>query len=170
MHTSVQSNATFTVLIVDDDVDFLELLAGEIGHIRGVEIDVARGPKEALGKLEMNSYELIVSDWALAGSTGPEVLFTADHILDDDMDVVRGKARSRKTPVMFMSGSEKVGQTRLLGSLHHFEPVSFILKSCGPPLIGLMAEHLLLRTPPVSGGANTNACGRSERENAPFLP
>jgi CheY-like chemotaxis protein len=134
------------VLIVDDDPDFLALLTGEIGQIPGVKIDIARGPSDALKKITRRDYQLIVSDWALDSSTAPDVLSTADHLIGEEPEPV---PYSSKIPVMFISGSEKVSQTQVLRTLKHFEPVSFILKRCGPSLIGLLAEHILARFRPI---------------------
>jgi CheY-like chemotaxis protein len=156
MHTSVENTArtpdklsvkrerrmSTHILIVDDDPDFLELLTNEIGQIEGVEIDVAHSPSEAIERLTKSDYELIVSDWALEKSTGPEVLRQADSLITA---LVTENDLLWKTPVLFISGSDKVGQTQVLRALRHFEPVSFIRKSCGPPLIGMLAERILVR-------------------------
>lgn len=152
MHTSVENTARTStlppngrqpiyVLIVDDDPDFLELLRDEIRQIENVIVDVAHNPAEAVQKLTLrdHDYELIVSDWALEKSTGPEVLVKADSLIPGEAAV------TYKTPVLFISGSDKVGQTQVLRALRHFEPISFIRKSCGPPLIGVLAEHILVR-------------------------
>jgi CheY-like chemotaxis protein len=133
---------TTNVLIVDDDPDFLDLLISEIGQIPGVEIHVAHGPAEALKMITLRDYHLIVSDWALDSSTAPEVLSRADHIIGEEPEPV---PYCSKIPVMFISGSEKVSQMQVLRTLNHFEPVSFLLKRCGPSLIGVLAEHILAR-------------------------
>src|SRR5579871_3518399 len=92
-----QKRAPTYVLIVDDDPDFLQLLISEIGAISGVEIDVAQGPSEALECLTHRDYELVVSDWALERSTGPEVLTQADGMIPGN-----GTADfPYKTPVLF---------------------------------------------------------------------
>lgn len=133
------------VLIVDDDPDFLDLLINEIESIPSVRIDVAHGPSEALKMLTRRNYHLIVSDWALDNSTAPEVLSRADHLIGDEPEPF---PYASKIPVMFISGSEKVSQTQVLKTLKHFEPVSFLLKRCGPSLIGVLAEHILARFSP----------------------
>lgn len=131
------------VLIVDDDPDFLDLLCSQISQINGVSIDVAATPAEALQFLTHQEYRLIVSDWALNPSTGPDILRKADGLMNVPL---RKKTRlASKTPVLFMSGSDKVVQTQVLRTLAHFDPVSFIRKSCGPPLISRLAEQILCK-------------------------
>lgn len=137
--------APIDVLVVDDDQDFLELLILEIRRIPNVIVTVAHSPEQALNELNHRGFALIVSDWALNDSTAPEVLRTADGILHREPDPV---PMGTKTPVLFMSGSEKVNETRVLHSLKHFEPVSFILKRCGASLIGQVASHILDRFTP----------------------
>lgn len=139
------TEARTNILIVDDDPDFLELLSGEIRQIPGVKVDEAHHPDEALQMLARRNYQLIVSDWALDASNASEVFATADHF----RAVRLAKRATAKTPVMFISGSEKVFQTQLLRRLKHFEPVSFLVKSCGAPLISLLAAHILNRFAPL---------------------
>lgn len=133
----MRDSAFASVLIVDDDLDFLELLTSEIKQIPGVSVNVATSPDEAINLLTQNTYDLVVSDWALSASqTAPDVLNYADNILDDDFHL--------KIPVLFISGSEKVAKTlHLLRGLKHFEPVSFLLKRCGPLMISSLAEQLI---------------------------
>jgi CheY-like chemotaxis protein len=131
-------NHLYSVLVVDDDPDFLDLLSRQLKQIPDISLTVAHGPREAVQLLTRNRYKLVVSDWALLSVTAQEVLNEADDILESGH---RGTSPS-KVPVMFMSGSEKVGQTQRMG-LKHFEPVSFILKRCGPPMISSLAEHML---------------------------
>ena len=130
------------VLIVDDDPDFLDLLTQELGQIEGITIDVAHTSQEALNLLTRNAYKLVVSDWSLEQSTGPEVLSKADGLRTSLASVLNLQS---KIPVVFISASDRVSETLVLHALKHFEPVSFIRKSCGPPLIGLVAERILVR-------------------------
>ena len=134
--------APIEVLIVDDDPDFLDLLIAHIGRIPHVQITAAHDPGEALERLRDPKYRLVISDWALRGSTGGDVLAEADHRRDQAMDPV---APADRVPVLFISGSEKINETHRLHALHHFEAVSFVSKRCGPPLIGRVAEHILDR-------------------------
>jgi CheY-like chemotaxis protein len=133
----MRESALARVLVVDDDPDFLGLLTSQIKQIPGVRVNVATSPDEAIHLLTENTYDLVVSDWALSPEqTAPDVLSHADHILDD--------ISHEKMPVLFISGSEKVAKTlHLLRRLKHFEPVSFLLKACGPPIISSLAEQLI---------------------------
>lgn len=141
------TEARTNILIVDDDPDFLELLSGEIRQIPGVRVEEAHHPAEALKMLTRRNYQLVVSDWALDASNASEVFATADHLRAEAY--FNSKLAKAKTPVMFISGSEKVFQTQLLRRLKHFEPVSFLVKSCGVSLIGLLAAHILNRFAPL---------------------
>jgi len=133
------------VLIVDDDPDFLDLLISEIGHIPHVQITAAHNPHEALERLSQANYDLIVSDWALDDSTGGEVIRRADG--QWARRTAARPATVGKVPVLFISGSEKVNETRTLHALDHFEPVSFVLKRCGPTMISVVAEQILEQFP-----------------------
>lgn len=131
------------VLVVDDDPDFLDLLTTQLSSIPGIQIRVAQNPREALKMLVNGKYKLIVSDWALSTNTNASQVFSeADSKLAQEGVTT---AEHNKIPVMFMSGSEKVGQTKGLHGLKYFEPVSFILKRCGTPIIRTLAESLLAR-------------------------
>ena len=139
---------TIEVLIVDDDPDFLDLLIDQIGRIPQVQITAAHNPQQALERLGQKNYRLVVSDWALDTWTGGDVIRTADG---------RRKGRpaelappSSKVPVLFISGSEKVNETRTLRSLNHFEPVSFVLKRCGATMISRVAEQILEQFPIIT--------------------
>ena len=131
------SNEKVPILVVEDDPDFLDLLSMEISQITGTRLTVANSCEAAVDKLIHGKFQLVVCDWALASRTGPEVFLLADPLMMLD--------RSAKIPVMFMSGSEKVGPTHNLRSLKHFEPVTFILKDLGAAMIRIMAENILQR-------------------------
>jgi CheY-like chemotaxis protein len=142
----MSSKSQAQVLVVDDDPDFLSLLIKELRHIPDIHVTVARNPDEAIRLLTRNKYRLIVSDWAISSSTAPELLTEVDHLIEKrEKEPIDPVPYGDKVPVMFISGSDKVGQTQRLTSLKHFEPVSFLLKRCGAPLIKLLAENILAR-------------------------
>ena len=132
---------------MDDDPDFLELLITEIGSISARCRD-RRGRRTGAGlagipypsRLQARGQRLGL------GKNQPvlEVLTQADGLIPQQEDAADF---SYKTPVLFISGSDKVGQTQVLQALRHFEPVSFIRKSCGLPLIGMLAERILAPLP-----------------------
>jgi DNA-binding NtrC family response regulator len=123
--------AQATILVVDDDQDFLSLLASELSQIPGALIQTACNDREALSLLRQYRFTLIVSDWAIHSTTAPQMLRRADPLLIG------------KTPVLIVSGSEKIGPMQRLNSLKHLEPVSFILKRYGPTVITSLAEQIL---------------------------
>lgn len=128
------------VLIIDDDADFLELLEDHISQISGTEISVAYSCDQAVDLLTRRPFQLVVCDWALAARTGPDVFRLADPLIFN-----RCEKPARKTPVIFMSGSEKVALTQSLRAFKNFEPVTFMLKNLGAPMIRVMAENILQR-------------------------
>jgi len=130
-----------SILIIEDDPDFLELVGGQMTHIEGANVSSAHNCDEAVAILAQRPFDLIVCDWALASRTAPEVFRIVDPMLSDD-----GHGRlHKKIPIMFMSGSEKIGPTQNMRQLKNFEAVSFILKNLGPSMIRIMAENILDR-------------------------
>jgi CheY-like chemotaxis protein len=136
---TARRNPRWQVLLIDDDPDYLDLLAAEISQIPLVQVHVASSAAEAVKLLGDNDFHLIVTDWELKETTSPEIF----RRVDDNFGRRGGGEKNAKTPILFMSASEKVVQTQTLGPLKRFRAVSFILKSCGPLLIGLTAEYLL---------------------------
>lgn len=132
------------VLILDDDVEFLRLVSDEISLIHGARVDTATSATEALRLLVERDYDLVVSDWAVHSSTGPDILRQVDSLLTGVQNRARIEEKMVKVPVMFISGSEKIAQTQVL-RLNHFEPISFLHKRCGPEIIGDLARQILDR-------------------------
>jgi CheY-like chemotaxis protein len=128
------------ILVVDDDEDYLDAVHAQVARIRGARVTRAASYDEAVEQLLLFPYQLVICDWSLASRTGPEVFHSADPRI--------GHGQKRRIPVMFMSGSEKVASTQGLRSFKHFEPVTFILKSLGPPMIRIMAENIVQRFNP----------------------
>ena len=125
-------------MVIDDDPDFLDLLSIELRTLGYVFH--AHDAEQAIHHLTHRQFDLVVSDWAIAAKTAPEIFIYADSL------VVCAVTKSLiKVPVIFISGSEKVEATQRLTRMKNFEAVAFILKSLGPPLIGSMAENVLRR-------------------------
>jgi DNA-binding NtrC family response regulator len=139
------------ILIVDDDLDFLDLIADRVARIPGATVAVASSCDEAVDNLTQQRFHLVICDWALATRTGPEVFSLADPLL------TRFRGMDVKVPVIFMSGSEKVTSTQNLRSFKYFAPVTFIIKNLGPHVIGVMAEHVLEFFNPSDGGKRREA-------------
>jgi len=62
-----------TVLLVDDEVEFVETLAERM-RARGLQVDTAHDGTQALQKTAKKNYDAIVLDLAMPGMTGMEVL------------------------------------------------------------------------------------------------
>ena len=116
---------------------FLEILLRQFDRIPDVNVSVAHNFEEAVAMLSVERFGLVVSDWALDDRCAPEVFCQADPCIK------RSECNALKTPILFMSGSHKVGQTKPLDFLKNFEPVSFILKRFGPRLIANIAEDVM---------------------------
>ena len=62
-----------TVLIVDDEPEYLEIMAERLDG-RGYAVDQAKNGMEALEKIEETSYDAIVLDFMMPGMDGLETL------------------------------------------------------------------------------------------------
>ncbi|MGD2067911.1 MAG: response regulator [Gemmatimonadota bacterium] len=65
-------NAT-TVLLVDDEVDFLAALSDRLG-LRGLDVDTATSGDEALERARERSYDAVLLDMAMPGMDGLDTL------------------------------------------------------------------------------------------------
>jgi DNA-binding NtrC family response regulator len=65
--------ASATILIVDDEVDFSEVIAERLRG-RGFEVDTAESGKEALKEVKKKSYDAVVLDLAMPEMDGIETL------------------------------------------------------------------------------------------------
>lgn len=64
---------TEKVLLVDDDTDFLDIMSERM-RTRGMEVDTAASGKEALEKLETQSYDAVLLDLMMPEMGGLEAL------------------------------------------------------------------------------------------------
>ncbi len=64
---------TEKVLLVDDDPDFLDIMSERM-RTRGMEVDTAASGKEALEKLEAQSYDAVLLDLMMPEMGGLEAL------------------------------------------------------------------------------------------------
>lgn len=71
------------VLIVDDEVEFTEVLAERM-ESRGMAIDTAAGGREALEKARKRSYDAIILDLSMPEMDGMETL---RHLLSENPDL-----------------------------------------------------------------------------------
>ena len=61
------------VLLVDDERDFLEIMAERMGA-RGVEVSTATSAEKALEKVLNESYDVIIMDWMMPEMDGIKAL------------------------------------------------------------------------------------------------
>ena len=71
------------VLIVDDEIDFTEILSQRM-EARGMAVDTAAGGREALEKARASSYDAIILDLAMPEMGGMETL---EHLLNENPDL-----------------------------------------------------------------------------------
>jgi DNA-binding NtrC family response regulator len=71
------------VLIVDDEVEFTEVLAERM-ESRGMAVDTAAGGREALEKAKKKSYDAIILDLSMPEMDGMETL---RHLLGENPDL-----------------------------------------------------------------------------------
>jgi CheY-like chemotaxis protein len=122
------------VLVLDDDPDFLERLTCELKSVDGLKIKAVNCARDAIESLTNNSFHLVVSDWAIHASTGPDVLSQADTLLKD---------LGRKIPVVFISGSDRMALTKRIKPLENFEMGWFVLKGAGTSIISQLVQSIL---------------------------
>ena len=75
--------ASDKVLLVDDEVEFVETLAERM-RARGLEVDYCHSGDKALKKVTKKSYDAIVLDLAMPGMDGMETL---QHLLTNHPDL-----------------------------------------------------------------------------------
>ena len=64
---------TYNILIVDDEVNLLKVLAAALKNSR-TEIDTARSGEEALDLVKKKTYHLVISDFKMEGINGEQLL------------------------------------------------------------------------------------------------
>ena len=71
------------ILIVDDEIEFTEVLAARM-ESRGMAVDTAAGGHEALEKAKKKSYDVIILDLSMPEMDGMETL---KHLLSENPDL-----------------------------------------------------------------------------------
>ncbi len=73
MHPKTEEKYTASVLLVDDEPDFLELLAVRLKN-RGMNVVTAASGMDALLQIEKGSFDIVVLDLAMPGMDGIETM------------------------------------------------------------------------------------------------
>ncbi len=73
MRPKTEEKHTASVLLVDDEPDFLELLAGRLRN-RGMNVATATCGKDALLQIEQGAFDIVVLDLAMPGMDGIETM------------------------------------------------------------------------------------------------
>ena len=74
------------VLVVDDNVDFLNLMVRHLER-RGCEVTGVDNPKKALEELNNNRFHVLVSDWLMPEMSGNKLSVEAKKI-DKNMQII----------------------------------------------------------------------------------
>ena len=123
---------TEKILIIDDEEDFLESLSERL-RLRGMEVNTTASPKEALDKIDQESYDAIVLDFQMPEMDGLEVFKTL-------------KEKNPDLQVIFLTGHatvERGVEAMRLGALDFVEkPID--LESLARKIKQASAKKLLL--------------------------
>ena len=108
-----KQNAEKYILLVDDDVTFLQMMQSWLGT--NYKVAVARSGGQALGYLVGHRADLILLDYDMPGMTGPDVL-----------EALRRELSTACIPVIFLTGKNDRDSVMSVMSL---KPDGYILKS-----------------------------------------
>lgn len=113
------------VLLIDDDSDFSELLAGALEDVMGISVDRAADPFEAIEKMEDGAYHALILDWNLPHLNGAQTLKRTEvsFVFEPEMSK---QWEHRQVPVIVISAHSEE-----MFSFHdspHFRVTSFISK------------------------------------------
>ncbi|MCC6195203.1 MAG: fused response regulator/phosphatase [Burkholderiales bacterium] len=89
-------NASFAILVVDDNEDNREILAARLGQLGYTNVAMASGGREALDLIERAPFDLVLLDVMMPGVGGIEVLET-----------LRAKRRLASLPVIMVSAASE---------------------------------------------------------------
>ena len=97
MVISMAIDKTMNVLIVDDYKTMLRIIRNLLKQIEFNNVEVAADGTEALAKLRVGNFGLVISDWNMAPMTGLELL-----------QEVRNDARLKTLPFIMITAESKV--------------------------------------------------------------
>ena len=126
-----RSRETRPILLVDDDPDYLMMVKGWLS--RKYRVAVVSSGMQALTYLANNKPALILLDYSMPVTSGPQVL-----------EMIRSEPETRKIPVIFLTGK---GDSESVRRVLELKPDGYILKSIG-------RDALLERMDELFSGAN----------------
>lgn len=131
-----------SVLVIEDDPDYSEVLSGRLGQEEALNIFVASDPYEAAERLTECCYDLVITDWTLSTMRAPQTLRKTDEILRMDSDLPV-KWSKRRVPVLIVSGDDHARDVSRIYDFEHFQFVSFLPKQAGLEKIVKKVSRLL---------------------------
>lgn len=85
-------NTPDRVLLVDDEVEFVETLAERL-RARGLQVEVATSGEEGVEKAKQTAFQAVVLDYAMPGMDGIETLRALrEHVPDIQVMLLTGQA------------------------------------------------------------------------------
>lgn len=91
--TTMNEQRQLHLLVVDDDNDFLELIARELSETHGHQTTVARNGQETIALLERGTgrYDIILLDYSMKGMNGLDVLrWIQQHDIETPVIILTG--------------------------------------------------------------------------------
>ncbi len=126
MEDEVQLQRRQTILIVDDDVSYMSMIMDWLKD--SYRVTMANSGMEALTWLAKNKADLILLDYEMPITTGPQVL-----------EMLRSDPDTEKIPVMFLTGKGDKDSVMKVLSL---KPTGYLLKTVGKQeLRDTLAKH-----------------------------
>jgi CheY-like chemotaxis protein len=122
------------VLLIEDEAKIAEVFRKQLTLIGGHEVDVASDGKEALGFLESNEYNIILTDLVMPGMDGIEFM---ENLHEDESKKEPTYSRAPIIVLTNVTSPETKDQVKKLGA------VDFIVKTDVDPdvLIRKIEEH-----------------------------
>ncbi|MDQ2783370.1 MAG: response regulator [Chloroflexota bacterium] len=104
-------NAPASVLIVEDDESIAALIADVLAEETNARSFIVHNGRDAIRFLAKRSVDLLILDYQLPGANGLEVF-----------DTMRQNARTRHTPVLFITANDKRAEFQRRGLTYMRKP------------------------------------------------
>ncbi len=115
LNTESQFSRRKSILIVDDDVSYMSMIMDWLKN--DYRVSLANSGMEAITWLANNKADLILLDYEMPITSGPQVL-----------EMIRSDASTAKIPVMFLTGK---GDKESVMKVLALKPVGYLLKTVG---------------------------------------